>query len=144
MAAELGQNFAGRKGVDHGRSGDEDSPIAVEIGALWIPIVLVALADPMRSCCMLLKDEGAGAEDVLSREIRIFRKPLGTVDAVPGGGEVRQHHSVRTRQLEDDGMIVRRFDRLDVRVGRLADGDHTVGRIAQAIIGRTHIFRGEG
>ena len=70
-------------------------------------------------------------------------RSLARIDAVPGRGEVLEHRGVHGLHLEDDGERIGRLDRADVGEGRLAGRHHALRRIAQPVVGRLDVGRGQ-
>ena len=141
LAAELGQHLAAREGVDHRRAADEHRPVAVEVRLAGLEVAVELLADPVRAGLVLDERERAGAQDVALGELGIDLELGGAVDAVPRRGEARQHRRVGSRQLEHDRVRVGGVDAGDVLEGLLADRLHAGRRLAQPVVGRSHVLR---
>src|SRR5262249_40410054 len=102
-AAELGHDAAGFISLYDPCCRHEKRLIAVEIGPAGLEIFLPPVSGPTLPLLVLDEDKRAGSEDMGLRELRVLGEFRGTIDAVPGRGEIRQHRRIGPLQMKNDG-----------------------------------------
>src|SRR5438552_18292216 len=90
-ATELRHDPPALERLDDCRAGHEIGLVAVEIRFAQLEVFVPPLALPALAFGVLDKHEGAGAEDVSLRKLRILRQLRGAVDTVPRRGEIGEH-----------------------------------------------------
>src|SRR6266851_2310536 len=137
-APELPLNLAAFKSGDSGIAAHEARVVAVEIRFPRLKITVPAFAYPARSRHMLDKDKWTATEDMLRGVLRVGCQFRCAVDAVPGGGKVRQHRRFRPFHPKDDSARVRCLDCGDRRIARPPRRGYAGRRLDDTLVARLH------
>ena len=124
-----------------GRRAHEQGAVAVEVGLALVPVVRVALADPLRPLDVRDEREGPRAHDVRLVPVLVLRQDVGLVDPVPGRGEVQQQGRLGPLQAKAHRVRVGRLHHLHRGVGVLAQRLDPRGREDDPVVGGLDVLR---